>query len=346
LNTPKGWEDLLSLAAHEYFHLWNVKRITPRALVPFDYQQEMYTSLLWAFEGVTSYYDTLILRRADLLTANRYLQKLGENLTSLHCTPGRGVQTLSEASQVAWIKHYRPDENSPNSAISYYLKGEIVAVLLDLEIRRRTDDKKSLDDVMRLLWKNYGDGRGVPEDGVEKVVAEVAGIGMTPFFDRALRSTQELDYSVLDYVGVELCFRPKESATDKGGTPPRVKSSEARPKGWLGLAIKNNNVVACVLAGSPAMAAGIYAEDEILALDGYKVDGVGLISRCEEKKPGEQARIAVFRRDKLSEVTVTLGTKPHDAVYLARVDAPSERQKAAYLSWLGAPWEEAGSAPN
>lgn len=340
LNTPKGWEDLLSLAAHEYFHLWNVKRITPRAFVPFNYQQEMYTTLLWAFEGVTSYYDNLILRRAGLVGGHRYLLKVGEAISLLHGTPGRQRQTLAEASQVAWIKHYRPDENSLNSAISYYLKGEIVALLLDLEIRRQTQDKKGLDDVMQRLWTVYGQGNGVPEDGVEKAVSDVVGRSMTPFFDRALRSREDLDYSVFGHVGLELRFRVKESASDKGGTPPRVKPADQEPKGWLGIALKGSNVVGSVLTDSPAMNAGIYADDEIVALDGFKVDGNTLIARCEEKKPGEQARVSLFRRDQLVEIPVTLGPKPLEAAFLARLENPTEAQKAAYQSWLGAPWED------
>jgi predicted metalloprotease with PDZ domain len=340
LATPKGWEDFMTLAAHEYFHLWNVKRIKPKALVPFDYSQEVYTSLLWAFEGVTSYYDNLIVRRAEIMSAARYLTRLGETLTLLQGTPGRRAQSLAEASWMSWIKHYRPDENSPNSAISYYLKGEVVGCLLDLEIRRATGDRQSLDDVMRLLWRRYGDGRGVSEDGVEAVAAEVAGRSLAPFFDRAVRSTSDLDYEVFGHVGLEAKVRVRESAGDKGGTPPRTKNGEAKPKGWLGILPKGGSTIGSVLEGSPAMEAGLYADDELVALDGFKVDCVALSTRCEEKRPGEQVRIAVFRRDRLLDVPVTLGTKPADAIYLARVEKPSDAQKSAYQAWLGASWDE------
>ncbi len=340
LTSPKGWEDFLTLAAHEYFHLWNVKRIKPKALVPFDYSQESYTQLLWAFEGTTSYYDTLLVRRAGLMTAARYLTRFGETLTTLHGTPGRKVQTLADASYISWIKHYRPDENSPNSAISYYLKGELVSALLDLTLRRHTGNRRSLDDVMRLLWKRYGDGRGVPEEGVEAAAAEVAGADLKPFFDRALRSTAELDYSVLSHVGLEARFRVRESANDKGGSPPRLKASELKPRGWLGVVAKGSSALGSVLDGGPAMEGCLSADDEVVALDGYKVDVAGLISRCEEKKPGERVTVSVFRRDKLLHLPVVLGIKPADAVYLARVDKPTDAQKAAYQAWLSAPWDE------
>lgn len=339
LSAQKGREDFLGLASHEYFHLWNVKRIKPKALVPFDYAQESFTTLLWHFEGGTSYFDNLMVRRAGLMSAKSYLQRLGESLTSLHGTPGRKVQSLSEASLVAWIKHYRPDENTANSAISYYLKGEIVCWLLDLHIRRATSDARSLDDVMRLLWQRYGDGRGVPEEGVEQAAKEVAGSALKPFFDAALRTTGELDYAVLSHVGLEVRFRARESASDRGGTPGKAK--EHKPKGWLGITLRGSSTLATVAADSPAMEAGLYAEDELLALDGYRVDGAGLVSRCEEKAPGDKVRVTVFRREQLLDVHVTLGTKPADAAWLERVEKPTVQQKASFKAWCGADWDDA-----
>ncbi|MBX5482160.1 MAG: M61 family metallopeptidase [Myxococcaceae bacterium] len=336
LGSARGWEDLHNLIAHEYFHLWNVKRIKPRAFVPFDYAQENYTRLLWFFEGVTSYYDMLLTRRAGLTSAPRYLLRLGETLTALHGTPGRKVQSLEEASMQAWVKHYRPDENSPNSAISYYLKGEVVAWLLDLHLRRATGDQRSLDDVMRLLWQRYGDGRGVPEDGIEAAAAEVAGIDLSAFFDHALRSTEELDYSVLSHIGLEAHFRVKESPSDKGGTPPRTR--DGRPRGWLGLTARPSGTISWVAEDSPAMNAGIYADDEVIAVDGFKVDGNGLIARAEDKAPGETLTVTLFRRDRLMEVEVTLGEKPQDAVYLTKVENPTPQQQASFAAWVGAPW--------
>jgi predicted metalloprotease with PDZ domain len=339
-STQKGWEDFLTLAAHEYFHLWNVKRIKPRAMVPFRYGEEAYTRLLWAFEGTTSYYDTLLVRRAGLLSPQHYLTRLGEALSSLSATPGRLVQTLEEASLTAWVKYYRPDENSINSAVSYYLKGELVALCLDLTLRQLTSDAHSLDDVMRLLWERFGDGRGVPEDGVEAIAGEVAGQSLQPFFERALRSTEELDLGVLSQVGLVARTRVRESATDRGGTPPRLKSGEVRERGWLGVVPRSSSTLASVLQNSPAMEAGLYAEDEVVALDGEKVDAAGLLSRCDDKAPGTHVTVHVFRRDRLVEVPVTLGTRPADAVWLAPVDNPTDAQKASYRLWMSAGWEE------
>ena len=336
-STPRGWEDFLTLAAHEYFHLWNVKRVKPRRLVPFDYAQENYTELLWYFEGGTSYYDNLLTRRAGLMSGSRYLTRLGESLTALHGTPGRAVLPLAEASIISWTKHYRPDENTPNTAISYYLKGEIVCALLDLTIRRATNDQRSLDDVARLLWKRFGDESGVPERDVEAAAEEIAGTSLRDFFARALHGTAELSYEVFDHVGLEARFRTRESPTDKGGTPPRGKGDKI--EGWLGVIPRSGNAIATVLDGSPAMNAGLYAEDEVLALDGLKCDAAALINRCEDKKPGEVVRVTVFRRDRLLEVPVTVAPKPADGVYLQRVERPTEAQKQAYQAWLGTPFE-------
>lgn len=336
----RGWEDFLTLATHEYFHLWNVKRVRPKALVPFDYSKESHTRLLWAFEGGTSYYDNLLVRRAGLMSGSRYLTRFGETLTALHTTPGRKVLSVGDASLMAWVKHYRPDEHTQNSAISYYLKGEVVCSLLDLEIRRATNDQRSLDDLMRALVERYADSAGVPEDGVEKLASEIAGKDLSAFFERAIRSTEELDYSVLSHVGLEARFRVRESAGDKGGTPPRVKSGELAPKGYLGITTRGNAFVSGVLDGTPALEAGLCPDDELVALDGWKTDASQLLSRTEEKRPGEVVQLTVFRRDKLLTLPVTLGQKPADAVYLVRVDRPTDAQKAAFKSWLGVAFDD------
>ncbi len=337
-STHKGWEDFLTLASHEYFHLWNVKRLKPRRLEPFDYSKENYTQLLWWFEGATSYYDNLLVRRAGLMSPARYLTRLGESLTTLHTTPGRKVMPLVDASWLAWTKYYRPDENSPNSGVSYYVKGELVCLVLDLLLRKETRGQKSLDDVLRLLWQRYGDESGVPEDGVEAALLEVGGEGLKGFLDRALRGTDELDYGAFSWVGLEVRFRARESVNDKGGTPPRSRAE--KPTAWLGLLPKGASAVATVLEGSPAQAAGLYADDEVVALDGLKCDVNGLISRCEDKKPGDVVRITVFRREKLTELTLTLGQRPLEMAWLARVEKPTEEQKTAFLAWTGAAWDE------
>src|SRR6185312_16135529 len=188
------------------FHLWNVKRIHPTALGPFDYQREAYTRSLWVMEGVTSYYDRYLLVRAGLQPPKRYLEKLGEELGKIVSIPGRFRQSLEESSFDAWIKLYRPDENTVNSTISYYLKGGVVTLLLDLEIRSRSGGKRSLDDVMRLLWARFGKvGRGFADDRVQALAEEAAGIELGAFFDRHVRGRDEVDAErLLRTVGLTL----------------------------------------------------------------------------------------------------------------------------------------------
>jgi predicted metalloprotease with PDZ domain len=335
----KSYEDFLSLAAHEYFHLWNVKRIKPKAFVPFDYRAERATRLLWAMEGITSYYDTLLLRRAGLLDPDRTLGRLGEVISALEGAPSRRVQTLEDASLTAWIKHYRPDENTPNTGLSYYVKGEAVALLTDLALRSATGGARSLDDVMRLLFERYGDGRGVPEDGVERAVLEVGGPGLAPFLERSLRSTEELDYSPLAAAGLALKRRPRRGPADKGGMG--AGDQDGAERAWLGVDLKPGDraVVATAFSGSPAAEAGLYADDEIIALDGFRAAAQSLCERLENRRPGERARLHVFRRDELLEVELTLGARPRDACWLERVQDASAGQRAIYERWLEAPFE-------
>ena len=218
-EATQSYRTFLGLCSHEYFHTWNVKRIKPAAFTPYDLERENYTRLLWAFEGITSYYDDLQLVRAGLISESDYLEILGRSITSLLRTAGRMKQTVEEASFDAWIKYYRPDENSPNAQVSYYLKGSLIGLSLDLIIRSRTRGRKSLDDVMRTLWERYGKtGLGVPENGIETLAAQVAGTSLRAFFDRALRTTDELPLKqVLATVGVGMQLRTAQSPADQGG---------------------------------------------------------------------------------------------------------------------------------
>jgi predicted metalloprotease with PDZ domain len=333
----KSYEDFLALAAHEYFHLWNVKRIKPRALVRPDLRRETYTTLLWAMEGITSYYDTLLLRRAGFIDAARYLAKVGEVITSVESVPGRRALPLAEASRLAWIKHYRPDENTPNSGVSYYAKGEVVALLLDLEIRRRTSGARSLDDLMRLLFARYvtAEGEiGVPEDGVEACATEVAEQDLSLFFDRAIRSGEELDYRILGSAGLTLQRRGRRNASDRGGTPPEHDEGE---KAWIGVELKPGEraVVATALVGSPAAKAGLYPEDEIVAVDGLRVTSGSLAERVDERTNGDALRLSVFRRDVLLEVPLRLEPRPHTACWLEKNEQATDAQRALFTAWLG-----------
>jgi predicted metalloprotease with PDZ domain len=322
----RSYERYLSLTSHELFHVWNVKRLRPAPLGPFDYRRENYTRLLWLMEGGTSYYDDLLLARAGLLKPERYLEKLADKIVALQSQPGRLLQSVEQSSFDAWIKLYRPDENSANSSISYYLKGSLVCMLLDMEIRRQSGGARSLDDLLRLLFARYPiEGPGLPEEGAVLAALEelVGGKGdaFREFFARHLAGTDELDYAGgLAVVGLE----------------PRW--SRHGPEAWLGLSLKRQGertLVAAARADGPAYAAGVYADDELLALDGWRVNEERLSARLGERAPGELVRLTLFRGDALLEVPVTLARAPNDALALAPIAEPSAAQQAAYREWLG-----------
>jgi predicted metalloprotease with PDZ domain len=330
----EGYEEALGLVAHEFFHLWNVKRLRPAALVPFDYGREQYTRLLWWFEGVTSYYEQLTLVRAGLLAPTRHLAALGKRLTTLWRTPGAAKLPLEEASLLAWVKLYRPDENSANSGVSYYLKGELVALSLDLLLRRAGS---SLDEALTRIYGRW-QGVGLPENGVERVVAELAGEDAARrFFDRYVRGVEPLELD-LDLVGLRLGRRAAQGPEDKGGAPG--KAEEGPTPGWLGaeLASGPRLAVTSVREGSPAWKAGLTADDELLAEGGCRLDRAGLAKRLEERGPGGTLRLTLFRRDELLEVAVPLAPAPEDTAWLEPVAEASPAQRAAFEAWCGAPW--------
>jgi predicted metalloprotease with PDZ domain len=330
------YDETLGLLSHEFFHLWNVKRLRPAALVPFDYGREQYTRLLWWFEGATSYYEGLALARAGLLPPTRYLEALGKAFTELERTPGARKASVEEASFLAWVKHYRPDENSANSTVSYYLKGELVAFALDLLLRRHG---ASLDALLRALYDRYSEGRGgVPEGAVEALVAElVPPAEARAFFDAHVRGVAPLA-PALDVVGLRLRRRPAQALDDKGGKPGKPDANGDPPPGWLGveLAPGPKLVVKEVREGSPAARAGLYAEDELVAEGGFRLERGALWDLLRERGPSGTLRLTVFRRDELLEVGVPLAPWPEDTVWLEPVPEPTEAQRAAFRSWSGA----------
>ncbi|MGB8931142.1 MAG: PDZ domain-containing protein [Anaeromyxobacteraceae bacterium] len=332
----KAYEETLALIAHEFFHLWNVKRLRPAAFRPFDYGREQYTRLLWWFEGATSHYENVILARAGILSPRRWLAQLGRAFTQLERTPGAGKMGLEEASLTAWVKYYRPDENSNNSAVSYYLKGELVAFALDLQLRKAGH---SLDDLLRLLYASHVEG-GVPEDGVERAAAELLGEPLArAFFERYVRGTEPLE-PWLDEVGLALRRRVAAGFDDKGGAPARPADGDAAATpGWLGATLTPGPRldVAWVAEGSPAHRAGLYAGDEIVAEDGFRADRAGLWDRLCERGPGGRLRLTVFRRDELVELEVALGQPPEDTIWLEPVADPTPAQRAAFAAWAGNP---------
>ena len=257
-----GYTTLLGLISHEYFHTWNVKRLRPAEFFRYDYSQENYTELLWFFEGFTSYYDDLLLRRAGLIDDANYLKLLAKATNQVLQTPGRSVQTVAQASFDAWVKYYRQDENTPNATVSYYTKGSLVALCLDLTLRR--EGKTTLDDVMRALWKRCAGGP-MTEADLRAELASLAGRSFDNELDQWVHSTAELPLAeLLAAHGVAL--KPEQ---------PQLAQR-------LGLRVTENHSVQLktVLRGGPAEKAGMAAGDEWL---GLQVQGQGWrIARLED----------------------------------------------------------------
>ncbi|NNF51043.1 MAG: M61 family metallopeptidase [Gammaproteobacteria bacterium] len=334
----KPYRRFLGLVSHEYFHLWNIKRIKPAVFTPFDLSHEAYTRLLWVFEGVTSYYDDLALLRSGLIKPDAYLELLADNFNKVWQTPGRRRQTLEESSFDAWIKLYKPDENSANAVISYYSKGAVTALALDLTIRRETGGRRSLDDVMRALWRRYGKtGTGLEEDGFEKLAHEVSGVDLHAFFDQAIRSTQDLPFAdLLAEFGVALAFSRLPEGTS-GASAPDGGASAA-----LGVRIRDDGgrvVLASVLAGAAAQQAGLAGGDELLAIDGLKVTPALYATVLAQFQPGDSVTVTVFRRDELLQFELQVGAAPMSQCKLSfdqTVAAEIEARRSAWLQ-VGTP---------
>ena len=327
---PEGYRRFLGLASHEYFHSWNVKRIKPAAFVPYDLAREAYTRQLWAFEGITSYYDDLALARSGVVDAASYLELLGRTVTAVLRTPGRHVQSLADASFDAWIKYYRPDENTPNAGVSYYAKGALVALALDLELRLAGS---SLDALMRELWRRHGEtGVGVPEDGIARLASGLAGRDLSPFFAAYVDGTDELPLArLLASHGVTLSLRASRGAKDRGGK----RAEGDAPRTSLGATFTPELRLQHVFAGGAARAAGLAAGDVLVALDGLKASAERLEACARDGRPGDRVAVHAFRRDELFETTLELAAAPEDAAWLA-LDADAAPDAVARRErWLG-----------
>lgn len=330
----------LGLCSHEYFHLWNVKRIVPAAFAESDLAGEAYTRDLWHYEGVTSYYDDLFLLRAGVIDAPTYLDLVARTATRLQRAPARQVQTLEDASFEAWIKFYQPDDNSLNQSTNYYVKGALLALCVDLHLRLHSGC--TLDQLMQVLWTRYGrEGRPVPEGELSRLAGELSGLDLRGFFASTLRSTDELPLAaLLAEFAVRAELRPQAGPADEGGRCPSVP----RTGPWLGLKLRAGEpIIATVLDGAPAQRAGLAAGDQLVAVDGLRFTAANSSRRFDVLTPEEPVRIDYFRDDELFTVwvtprfapadtwTLTLDTAGDDAV----ASEPQRSRLARRRAWLG-----------
>jgi predicted metalloprotease with PDZ domain len=323
----REYRGFLSLVAHEFFHLWNVKRIRPDALGPFDYTQENYTKMLWVAEGITDYYADVALRRAGLISEGEYLSATARAMQALQDTPGRLEQSAEESSFDAWIKYYRQDENSVNSQVSYYEKGALLGLLLDLEIRKRSAGAKSLDDVMRYLYTDYyKKNRNYGPADFQKAAELMAGSSLEEFFSRYVRGKAELDYNAaLEAAGLRLEIVP---ASGGGRAGDRI---------FFGADLMQSNdrlMVESVYAGSPAYEQGLNFGDQIVAIDNLRVNRDFFNARLAEKKPGDLINLTIFRFDELSTLLIKLGPGREGTFRIVPLTSQTEVQKKIYRDWL------------
>lgn len=335
-----GIRSWLSLVSHEFFHAWNGKRLRPVELGPFEYEHENYSPSLWVVEGLTSYYQHILLARAGYHTHEKYLGALSGSIAGTEKTPGRFVQSLSESSFDAWIKAYRKDENSINALFSYYSGGAVAGFLMDAKIQQETDGSRSLDDVLRAAFERYSGKSGYTETEFIALASEIAGKDLTDWFDRLVRQPNQFDYQpALDWYGLEF-EKPKPPESN---SLPVADDPEDLTKGWLGAVTSSsegNLKVTSIPSDTPAAAAGLSVDDEIIAIDRHRVDASGLKRLAGLMGAGATVDLLVSRQGLLTTLQVTLGEEPTETWKLKIKKDSTEEQKARVNKWLGFEPEE------
>ncbi len=327
-DTTEGYRTFLGVASHEYFHSWNVKRIKPAAFVPYDLTQENYTRLLWAFEGLTSYYDDLMLVRSGLLTEKQYLETLAKTFTTVLQRTGRLKQSIADSSFDAWIKYYRQDENAPNSVVSYYQKGSLVGLALDLTLRAETKGRVSLDDVMRALWKRARDSgadyAGVEEGEFVEVAERLSGLALERRLREWTEGTRDPDFAaLLAPVGIQFAARPAVETPHFALLGVKTATSGADCR------------LAHVFDGSPARRAGLSANDVLVALGGLRVTPSNLDGLLTRYAAGDVVECLAFRRDELMRFELKLATQPPLKYTLTADEKPLKAVQRLKAGWLG-----------
>ena len=324
---PDGYKSFLGLCSHEYFHTWNVKRIKPAAFTPYELARENHTRLLWAFEGFTSYYDDLALVRSGVIGIDDYLGLLGKNIANVLRGSGRLKQSVAESSFDAWTKYYRQDENAPNAIVSYYAKGALIGLALDLQLRAGSEGAASLDDVMRLLWQRHGlTGIGVPEDGIFAAVREVGGerlgVRLAKWLQKAVEGCEDLPLArLLRPFGVTL-------RADAAGSAPVLGMKLAAGGGEA--------KVASVYDDGPAQAAGISAGDVLIALDGLRIANAKAVDELlARRRAGDEVELHLFRRDELMSFRAVLAAPPAERQELKLAPRADSEALRLRRGWLG-----------
>jgi len=326
---PREEYDLsMGLFSHEFFHAWNVKRLRPAGLGPFDYSAETYTKSLWIAEGITSYYDDLILRRSNLYSVEEYLDVFVSNVNILKSLPGSGYQSAEEASFETWTKFYKPNENSPNVTSSYYTQGAVIGWMLDMTIRKTSRGRNSLDDVMKKIYSDIflKENRGYTDKEFEATCVQFGGVVVEEIFESRVRGRKQVDYD--RYLG---CVGLKLSS----------KEEHLEERGFLGIKLKSeggNAIVTSELAGSPSEAMGLAVNDELLAVGGFRLSSEKLSFYIATMKPGANLKLTIARNGRLMELYGQVGRRPTFEFRIRPVEDATEDQKSLFKGWMLANW--------
>jgi predicted metalloprotease with PDZ domain len=324
-----GYRVFLSLCSHEFFHTWHVKRIKPQELFDAALDKECYTEQLWIYEGFTSYYDDFSLLRCGLISQTEYLKVIGQNLTRLLRNKGRFKQTITESSFDAWTKFYKQDESAVNNIVSYYNKGAVLAMCLDLLIKSESDGNYSLDDVMRNLWDQYGKlAIPTPVDVIQNIVKTQLNLDLNAFFQTALHTTKELQFDeLLEKFGVTCHFSPRENLDDKGG-----EMTTSPIKIEFGAQIKMQEVgvqIIQVTEQTAAYESGLQVDDVLIAIDKWVVSKENLISQFNYLFIGQKVQLSVIRDKKLKQLTFVAKIATKDTIALEVIE---QQQCNSWLS--------------
>ena len=319
---------MMGLFSHELFHAWNVKRMRPKGLGPFNYSSETYTKSLWIAEGITSYYDDLILRRAGIYSVEEYLDAFSLNVNQLRSIPSSRFESPEESSFDTWIKHYRPNENSQNVHPSYYFQGSVNGWMIDMEIRKQTKNSKTLDDAMRKLYKTTfeKEDRGYTDEEFESICIELGGEPVRRIFENHVRHAASIDLDrYLGYAGLKLGSKGKHQS-----------------KGYLGIKLRaeaGKAVIAAKLFSTPADKCGLAAGDEIIGIDNLRLDSSTLGFYIANKKPGDEVSILIARDGILETLNAEIGAMPLLEHRVYKKDSASESEKETFKSWMLDNWD-------
>lgn len=329
LTNPDGYRRWLSFAAHEYFHTFNVKRIRPIALGPFDYDKENFTNMLWVSEGFTSYYQDLVMRRAGLATRDQYLDTITRNISAYENSPGHLFESAAQSSINVWHR----GDNSANTTISYYNKGPAIAAMLDFKIRSETKNQKSLDDVMRALYNEYykDKQRGWTDEEFRAVCERITGVSLAEIFDDYVHSTKEVNYAkYFALAGLKI----DSELRGEPGAYLGAFTANAGGRGGAATPAGASRVISRIEYDSPAERGGLSAQDEIVAIDGVPLGARSLDDILKTLKPGDKVKILVARQERLKELEVVLGSRMQRTFKIQPVENLTSEQAVLLKNWI------------